>query len=206
MDQYRKPDNDIDWDSMWKDKYTMWDAGEPSPALASLFKNEETRSLIPEHGQALVPGCGSGYDVVFLANKDRHATGMDLSKTCVDLLIKNHPNASADNYDFMCADFFEFDAPNEGYDLAYDYTFLCALPPTLRPKWAARYKEIIKKEGVLITLMYPIDGHEGGPPYALDEQIYKDLLADKFDLLYIKDAEGHQSRIGREKIAIWKRK
>lgn len=35
---------------------------------------------------------------------------------------------------------------------------------------------------------------------------YKDLLADKFDLLYIKDAEGHQSRIGREKIAIWKRK
>lgn len=50
----------VDWDSMWKDKYTMWDAGEPSPALVSLFKNEETRSLIPEHGQALVPGCGSG--------------------------------------------------------------------------------------------------------------------------------------------------
>lgn len=35
---------------------------------------------------------------------------------------------------------------------------------------------------------------------------YKDLLSPNFDLLYIKDAEGHPSRIGREKIAIWKRK
>jgi hypothetical protein len=34
---------------------------------------------------------------------------------------------------------------------------------------------------------------------------YKDLLADSFDLLYIKDADGHESRVGREKIAIWKR-
>jgi hypothetical protein len=45
---------------MWKDGYTMWDAGKPSPALVALFENDETRSLIPEHGQGLVPGCGSG--------------------------------------------------------------------------------------------------------------------------------------------------
>jgi hypothetical protein len=29
-----------------------------------------------------------GYDVVFLANKDRHMTGMDFSQTCVDKLLK----------------------------------------------------------------------------------------------------------------------
>lgn len=45
---------------MWKDGFTLWDAGKPSPALVALFENDETRSLIPEHGQGLVPGCGSG--------------------------------------------------------------------------------------------------------------------------------------------------
>ncbi|KAI9363680.1 S-adenosyl-L-methionine-dependent methyltransferase [Pilaira anomala] len=161
----------IDWDGMWRNGQTLWDAGKPSPALTDLFEHDETRSLIPEHGQGLVPGCGSGYDVVFLANEKRHVTGIDLSKTCVDLLIKNHPNATADNYDFMCADFYNFDIPKGGYDLAYDYTFLCAMPLNLRPDWAKRYSEIIKKDGVLITLMFPIDGHEGGPPFAVDEQL-----------------------------------
>jgi hypothetical protein len=34
---------------------------------------------------------------------------------------------------------------------------------------------------------------------------YQDLLSPDFSLVYIKDAIGHESRIGREKIAIWKR-
>lgn len=29
-----------------------------------------------------------GYDVVFLANKNRHVTGMDLSENCVEALNK----------------------------------------------------------------------------------------------------------------------
>lgn len=188
-------------DSLWETGDTAWDAGKPSPALVDLFDNPDTCSLIPKHGQALVPGCGLGYDVVFLANENRHVTGMDLSPTCVDLLHKNHPNATDHNYQFICADFFKFDVPNEGYDLAYDYTFLCALPPDFRPAWAARYAQIIKKDGVLITLMFPIDTHECGPPFALNESLYKDLLSSNFDLLFIKDAQGHPSRIGKEKIA-----
>lgn len=45
--------------------------------------------------------------------------------------------------------------------------FLCAMEPRLRPDWAARYANIINKDGVLITLMFPLDDHEGGPPFAL---------------------------------------
>jgi hypothetical protein len=41
----------------------------------------------------------------------------------------------------------------------------------MRPAWAKRYSEIIKKDGILITLMYPIDEHEGGPPFAVNEQL-----------------------------------
>lgn len=45
------------------------------------------------------------------------------------------------------------------------------MEPRVRPDWAARYRDIIAKDGVLITLMFPIDGHEGGPPFALNEQM-----------------------------------
>ncbi|KAI9470673.1 MAG: S-adenosyl-L-methionine-dependent methyltransferase [Benjaminiella poitrasii] len=161
----------IDWDDKWQTGNTQWDAGKPSPALVSLLENEETKALIPEKGQGLVPGCGSGYDVVFLATKDRHMTGMDISQTCVDKLNKEHPDAKTNNYGFTCANFYEFDAPKEGYNLAYDYTFLCAMEPYMRPTWAKRYSEIIAKDGILITLMFPLDEHEGGPPFALSEEM-----------------------------------
>lgn len=42
----------------------------------------------------------------------------------------------------------------------------------MRPEWVARYKDIIKKKyGVLITLIFPIGDHEGGPPFAVNEQL-----------------------------------
>ncbi|KAI8078934.1 S-adenosyl-L-methionine-dependent methyltransferase [Gilbertella persicaria] len=196
----------IDWEKKWQEGQTGWDHGEASPALVALFEQEETRSLIPKHGRGLVPGCGSGYDVVFLASKDRHMTGMDFSQTCVDMLHKNHPDASTQNYDFVCADFYKFQVPDGGYNLAYDYTFLCAMDLHMRPAWGKRYGEIIAKDGVLITLMFPLDVHEGGPPFTVSEELYHDLLDENFDLIYIKDAVGHSTRLGREKIAVWKRK
>ncbi|KAI8379910.1 S-adenosyl-L-methionine-dependent methyltransferase [Choanephora cucurbitarum] len=154
----------IDWEKKWQEGQTGWDSGEASPALKALFENEETKSLIPEGGRGLVPGCGS-------ASKDRHMTGMDFSQTCADMLQKKYPDAAAQNYDFVCADFYNFSVPDGGYDLAYDYTFLCAMDLHMRPAWGKRYAEIMRKGGVLITLMYPIDGHEGGPPFAVDESV-----------------------------------
>lgn len=50
----------IVWDNLWVEGDTFWDQGQSSPALVKLFQNQETRSLIPEHGQGLVPGCGHG--------------------------------------------------------------------------------------------------------------------------------------------------
>ncbi|KAI8371911.1 S-adenosyl-L-methionine-dependent methyltransferase [Blakeslea trispora] len=161
----------IDWEKKWQEGQTGWDHGEVSPALQALFENDQTKSLIPESGRGLVPGCGSGYDVVFLASKHRHMTGMDFSQTCVDMLQQKYPNASAQNYDFVCANFYNFQIPEGGYNLAYDYTFLCAMDLHMRPAWGKRYAEIMRKDGILITLMFPIDDHEGGPPFAVDESL-----------------------------------
>ncbi|KAJ0258975.1 hypothetical protein HA466_0076800 [Hirschfeldia incana] len=57
--------------------------GEATPIVVHLC---ETGSL--PNGRALVPGCGTGYDVVVMANADRHVVGLELSKTSVERSMK----------------------------------------------------------------------------------------------------------------------
>jgi hypothetical protein len=58
------------------------------------------------------------------------------------------PNPPENVY-FKALDFFNFDLPEDGkkFNLAYDYTFLCALPPSMREAWGKRYAKIIAPEG-----------------------------------------------------------
>lgn len=45
--------------------------------------------------------------------------------------------------------------------VAYDYTFLCALEPAARERWASQYAKIVKPGGQLLTVVFPIDGRTG---------------------------------------------
>lgn len=98
----------VDWEECWKTGKTQWDQGAASSALVKLL--EERPDLVPSEGKGLVPGCGGGsymkkkvharfiihsmvppilliligYDVVLLATKDRHMTGLDMSPTCIE--------------------------------------------------------------------------------------------------------------------------
>jgi len=62
----------------------------------------------------------------------------------------------------------------KGFDLVYDYTFFCALPPILRSKWAARQAQILAPDGRLICLEFPLwkEPDTGGPPFALRPATY----------------------------------
>ncbi|KAI8137186.1 S-adenosyl-L-methionine-dependent methyltransferase [Fennellomyces sp. T-0311] len=154
----------IDWCKKWDDGTIPWDKGQSSPALVKLLN--EHSELLPTKGIGLVPGCGSGYDVVLLATQDRHITGLDMSSTCINLCNEKLGNGDG-KYDFLCDDFYKYKIPEGGYDLVYDYTFLCAMPPHMRPAWGARMSEIIKPGGTLVALMFPLIEKESQPPFTL---------------------------------------
>ena len=84
------------------------------------------------------------------------------------------------------------------FDLIYDYTvsrhpvaarcrsaevdqsqFLSALPPSLRPAWAARLSGLLALTGQLICLEFPTykDPQTGGPPWALPPVVYEQHLS-----------------------------
>ncbi|KAH8547759.1 S-adenosyl-L-methionine-dependent methyltransferase [Umbelopsis sp. PMI_123] len=194
-----------DWEKRWQDGNTPWDHGESSPALGQLL-NEQANS-IPTQGNVLVPGCGQGYDVFLLASPERKVYGLDLSETCIQKCqkLQQEKQLSDTLVTFLCEDFFTFDVPAGKFSLIYDYTFFCALPPALRAQWGQRMADIIPIGGVLVCLIFPLDEHKGGPPFSVTVDAYKAALNSSFENIYLADCKGHASRVGKEKISIWKR-
>ncbi|KAF9284092.1 hypothetical protein BGZ68_004913 [Mortierella alpina] len=196
------------WNELWKRDICPWDKGVPSPALVEVIEQKPIKEQIPKTGNVLVPGCGRGVDVFYLGNENRKAYGLDISpiavQLCKDLRTeKGIPEAHAD---FIVNDFFKFEIPADGFQLVYDYTFFCAIPPSLRPDWGRRMGEIITKGGILITLMYPFGDHTDGPPFAVTEDHYHSVLDASFECLLIDNCTSFEARKGREKIGVWRRK
>lgn len=135
------------WESLWQQgDLLLWDKGKPSPALVDLLTKR--RDLVGpsvvegKRKRALVPGCGRGYDVLLLAGCGYDAYGLDVSETAVNACeefgereFKNYTTHGSDwgcgQYKFVNGDFFKDDwregleAPEEGFDLIYDYTVGC---------------------------------------------------------------------------------
>jgi methyl halide transferase len=69
--------------------------------------------------------------------------------------------------------FFEL---KDKFDLIYDYTFLCALDPSIRDLWAQQMSDLVRPGGELLTLIYPIGDHTTGPPFSVSLQLFTQLL------------------------------
>ncbi|KAF4580378.1 hypothetical protein GQ602_007438 [Ophiocordyceps camponoti-floridani] len=70
-------------------------------------------------------------------------------------------------------------SPRTGFDLIFDYTFLCALAPQHRPRWAKRITQLMLPGGRLVCLEYPSwkPMSEPGPPWGVSPELYEALLS-----------------------------
>lgn len=189
------------WSKCWEQGVTPWDLGEPTPAVVKLVKS----GTLPAGGATvLVPGCGGGYDAVALSGAGRSAVGLDACDAAIQK-AKQWSSASPD-VAFVNADFFTW-APPEPFHLIFDYTFFCALDPSLRPAWAARMDELLRPDGELITLMYLPQGQDSGPPYNTTVLDYEEVLNPLgFVINSIEDNDvAVEPRKGLEKVARWKK-
>ncbi|KAH7325963.1 S-adenosyl-L-methionine-dependent methyltransferase [Stachybotrys elegans] len=147
---------------------------------------------------ALVPGCGRGHDVLLLSAYGYDVWGLDTSETAIQKARDNQAAAGESKeyevvngmekgaVDWIVGDFFADDwtqgigANGTGkFDLIYDYTFLCALPLDVRPRWAKRMSELITPTGRLICLEYPSGRPltELGPAWGVWPEVYEALLS-----------------------------
>lgn len=197
------------WDSLWRESFTPWDRGGPSFALAEVLTSPTTSPLFQSHAEqqqgkqrprALVPGCGQGHDVLLLSVLGYDVVGLDVSaeatrkatenegknREAVERLVSGMVAERGDKgtVSWITGDFWgdEYLQNVDGkvFDLIFDYTFLCALPPSARPRWAKRMSELLAQDGRLVCLEWPhpsIRDPKTGPPWVLTPELYLALLA-----------------------------
>ncbi|XAR64537.1 Thiol S-methyltransferase [Bertholletia excelsa] len=143
------------WEKIWEEGITPWDLGQATPVIVHLHKTD-----------ALPKGRALGHDVVAIACPERFVVGLDIADKAIKKakeLSSTLPNA--DHCTFLKEDFFHWH-PSELFDLIFDYT----------SAWARQVQDLLKPDGELITLMFPMDDHVGGPPYALSVAAYEEVL------------------------------
>jgi SAM-dependent methyltransferase len=124
----------------------------------------------------LIPGCGSAYEVAAFHTAGWSVTAVDFSPVAVDR-ARRILGPLGDLV--VLADFFEHPPGESVFDVVYERTFLCALPPRLWPAYAARMRQLIRPGGKLIGFLLYGDEPEP-PPYPLTESGAVQLFGREF--------------------------
>jgi SAM-dependent methyltransferase len=184
------------WDTRYRDGVTPWDAGRVPPRLARWLAAQPTARRV------LVPGCGSGYEVRAFAEHGDDVLGIDFSDAAIDA-ARCTLGKLAERV--RKADFFTLDAPP--FEVVYERTFLCALPPRSRMRWARRIAELAQAGGFLAGFFYYGEG-ERGPPFGITAPELHALLDPAFALLEdgaVPAAQSVPVLAGKERWQVWKR-
>ncbi|KAK0387188.1 hypothetical protein NLU13_5501 [Sarocladium strictum] len=186
------------------------------PSSASAFF---TGSGSRRRPTALVPGCGLGHDVLLLAARGYDVWGVDGSGKALEgakrreeelkkreasgeleevFQVQGELGTERGDVHWVVADFFKdgwekgLGAEGSGsFDLIFDYTFLCALPPSARPLWSLRTTALLAHlpTSRLICLEFPIGKplDQSGPPWGLWPETYEALLSNPGEEIEYED-------------------
>jgi len=161
----------------WNGRYvagkTPWDFGGVPAALKSFLARSSAS------GRVLIPGCGSGYEVQAFHEAGYDVTAIDFSPAAVDQARKV---LGALAKKVILGDFFTHDFGRNSFDLIYERTFLCSMPPSRWPDYTNRMASLLSPGGKLIGLFF-YGQQQSGPPYPLTDQQADQLFQRHFRLL-----------------------
>ncbi len=192
------------WEQRWQTNQTGWDIREVSPPLAR-FADYAYPAF--HRLPVLVPGCGSGYEGMYLLDTGyTDITMLDISPTAIGGMEKRLEEKYQDwrsRLRLVCGDFFRHKGQ---YALILEQTFFCALTPSLRPHYVAKMAGLLQENGVLAGVLFDRD-FEGGPPYGGSVAEYRALFSPYFQLERLEPC--HNSippRAGSEAFILFRKK
>ncbi len=185
------------WDQRYTAGKTPWDQhGVPK-------RLDEYLARTSVAGRALVPGCGSGYEIRRLHECGWPVLGIDFSPAAV---TRAQEELGPLAHLVRVADFFAPAADMGGFSLVYERTFLCALTPELHRPYARRMAEIILLGGVLCGSFF-LGPEDEPPPYPLTQNQLDTLLGTNFQRtedLTVPDSLPLFN--GKERWQVWRRR
>jgi methyl halide transferase len=177
-----------DWQRHYDEDDLGWDLGKVAPPFVNLFKS---KTIFP--GKTLVPGCGRGHEVIFLAENGFEVTAVDFSLGAI-----NHLQPTIQERKLKCEilhmNFFEIDAGYNGtFDMVIEQTFFCAISPEQRTSYVSTVARALKQGGMLAGLFYHTE-EEGGPPFNTTREDIVKHFSDSFEIRQLKKAEDSAER------------
>ena len=183
------------WDERFARGFTPWDRG-AVPAELRRFVAGCERPLT-----VLIPGCGSGYELAWLMEQGWDASAIDFAPEAVA-----RAKRVAGRWDerVLEADFFAWE-PARPLDMVYECAFLCAMPPAMWPRIAARWAELLRPGALLAGFFYFGDKPKG-PPFGIARERLEALLADGFECIENRPVEDSIPVFaGKERWMAWRR-
>lgn len=177
----------MDWRRAYTDHDTPWDLRQPTPPLEALLRSGRLGELgVGADAVVAVPGCGRGHDVRLWARCGHPAVGFDIVPEVVAearaLLRWNGVDPALASV--HCRDLLGLGVEFGGrFDLVYDYTCLCALPPHLRRAYGREMAAIVKPGGAWLGLVFPMESLRPageGPPFVVRAADLEDALGSGF--------------------------
>ncbi len=189
------------WEADYARQTDGWDLGGPTPVFEHLLS---TRQLSP--GRMIVLGAGRGHDARLFARHGFQVTAVDFASQAVQEMHRLADPAAP--VEILQQDIFTLPETLEhSFDYVLEYTCFCAIDPARRPEYADLVTRLLKPNGLYIDLAFPLDGREGGPPFAVTEAEIFDLFENRgFKLLSReKPAESVSPRRHAEELFIFQK-
>jgi thiopurine S-methyltransferase len=195
------------WIERWREGRIGFHEGRPNQFL------EGNVDRLGEHRRVLVPLCGKAEDLAFLAARGHTVVGVELVEDAVRAFFDEHavvPSIerrdahvayTAGAITIVAGDFFAVTRELVGpIDALYDRAALIALPPELRPRYAAHVRSLVApgSPGIVVTLEYPQEQFQG-PPFSVPESELRTRYGDAIELLGESPDDKVPGRTGTER-------
>lgn len=183
------------WDERFDQRFTPWDqAGVPAAFRAFAAGRAPCNVFLP--------GCGSAYEALWLAEHGWSVRAIDFSPSAV-AAARAQLGARADLVEQ--ADFFAYDPPSAP-DWVYERAFLCALPADRWPDYAARMAALLRP-GALLAGFFFLGATPKGPPFGIERRALDALLNPQFELVGEHEVtDSIPVFAGRERWLTWRRR
>ena len=189
---------DRDWEALYQANETFWDHGAASPGLVDYLVANPRVSP----GQALVPGCGRGHDARALAKAGWSVAGLDIAPSSVPL-AKSLADKGGLSIDYHVGDFLG-DEPYQSFDLVFEHTLFCAIPPSRRDDYTQALHRWLKPSGLYLAVNYMITDDNGEPPFSTTTTELDERFGKTFELLRRWIPRSYESREGKELMNEWR--
>lgn len=154
------------WQARYENGDTGWDAGSITEPIKAYFAQ-----ISDKNAKILIAGAGNAHEAIYLyQNGFKNIYVCDWAAAPLAYISAALPDFPKNQ--LLQADFFALDMPNF-FDFAVEQTFFCALPPALRPDYAQKMQNLLKKEGKIVGLMFDFPLNlQGEPPFGGDKSEY----------------------------------